>query len=244
MKRVIGIIFSLFIITACGNNNLQSSQESLKEKEIQIKEKQREIEDFKDSLFGMTRDEIIEFERKQGNVLFTEEEDTLLKGITLKFKDVEINGKKAEIEYTFCKERSKHSILNYDTYDEKISNHQKEKKKKNLNKEENEKLWQKFKKENTELFEEISNIPDPIQFNDFILVSVMYVFNDLEAEENEELAENYKALYGEPEDIDLNKRVKDYFWFTSRMDIYYSPIAVQYSGTYHALEKFIINNEQ
>jgi hypothetical protein len=185
--------------------------------------------DFKDTIWGMTTDEVTLLEAENENLDNDEYEsfDTYY----LTYDELIINGKKANVEYGFKKLIN--NELRVDLYDINTFEYEKEMKKiykkygleysadpskvdygLNLKEEKS----KKFTKDMRALINKYGQrFPEEIVFNDYYLVKGKYEFEDLSEKDRHDIAKTLEDKYGKPtiEGETLKK------WYTDRTLIEY-----------------------
>ncbi|MEC5423309.1 hypothetical protein QGM71_07325 [Virgibacillus sp. C22-A2] len=195
--------------------------------------------DFKDAQWGMTMDEVIQLEESNSNSLYEEDSSSYGGGMELRYDDMFINGKEADVVYTFYREVDNYSVIFPETFYKggveffnKLSDD-------SLSDEEYEQLNDEFEKKNKANIEKIENMPDTFVFDDYLLIEGDYYFRNLDEKDSEELLESLMDTYGEPP----YENEGYYRWYTGRTEIYFNgEDYISYTADYLAIEKYIKTN--
>ncbi|WP_338656275.1 hypothetical protein V6B14_08525 [Sporosarcina psychrophila] len=222
-NTLIGLMLSMaLVLGACGNTD----------------------ESFRNIKWGMTMEEVIAIEEKEGNSDFELYEDFVDMDL-IEYENVVVNGHKASLEYSFANEVDGYDLIHKENYlPEKMFDEYEALKSSDFDEEEVgkelKKIDEKYKKDIEEYMEFLDQ-SETVKFSDYILIGSSYSFEDLDEEDIKEIRNSLIAKYGEPssgeEDDD------DYlFRYLDTIELYYSEdigdgeVTIGYSANYKALE--------
>ncbi|CAK4840674.1 unnamed protein product [Aphanomyces euteiches] len=168
-------------------------------------------------------EEVIAAEGKAGNHDY-ETDDSDSDETTIKFDNLTINGKAADIEYIFKQKLSKFAVISplpaADPQDEEMSD-------------------EELKKKYEAFSAQYHNVPDEIDLGSIRLVEGNIYFQDVTDEGSAEILKILTDKYGKPIETDGS-----YSWRTDRTEIYYDGSDyVSYNAQYNALKKYIKTNK-
>lgn len=222
LRGLLCIISMSILLAACGNQD----------------------ESFRKIKWGMTLDEVITVEEKEGNSDYETWESSILDSDVLEYEGLVVNGRKASLSYYFKNETTGFDIIHEENFlPKKMLNEYDAILNSDLNedelKEEGKKLYEKYRNE-WDKYNEFLIENETVKFSDYILVEGEYSFKDLDEEDIQEIKKSLIKKYGEPtygsEEDDFR------FWNLDTIQLYYSEkikdgkVSISYSANYKELE--------
>ncbi|HLU23038.1 hypothetical protein [Lederbergia graminis] len=191
--------------------------------------------DFDENLWGSSVKEIIKFEDKNGNSDY-EEDTTFDDGKELIFPNKSVNGKKADVHYTFNNQIESSELIYladfFSGYDKFIAQMNDE----SIPEPDKIELLDEFEKKNKKAFQELEEIPDILTFDDQILLTIDYFYQEFTEKESKELLKELKNIYGD-NPIEGNS---SYTWDTDKSIVYFDGFDyVSYTPKYQTIEEYV-----